>query len=185
MIRRHPHVFGDEDGTAAQYSARGLEEGTWERIKAEEKAEALERRKQLGLPTKDQENTSILDDVPVTLPPLTTAFKLQKKAGQVGFDWQDPEAVFEKLEEEMLELKVELESGNTEQQMDEIGDVLFTLVNLARHYKIDPETALRHTNHKFKTRFRHIEKTLLENNRTVAECDLDELETLWQDAKSI
>ena len=160
MIRRHPHVFGTEDVTAEEYSAAGMAKGTWERIKAEEKREAAERRKALGLPEKT-EKMSLLGDVPTTLPGLSAAVKLQQKASKVGFDWNDPLAVLAKIREETDELQAELQEADKERMQDEIGDLLFAIANLARHLDIDPEAAIRGTNSKFRNRFAYIENLSL------------------------
>ena len=187
MIRRHPHVFGNERGE--QYSASGMAKGTWERIKAEEKAETAARREQLGLAPKSQ-GDSLLDDVPTALPGLTQAVKLQQKASKVGFDWNDPKAVLAKLREEADELEAELgrdglATSDTAAIEDELGDLLFVLANLARHLDIDPEAALRRTNGKFRRRFAYIEKNIEERSgKPLARATLDEMEALWQEAKT-
>lgn len=183
MIRRHPHVFGTADVTAEEFSAKGMESGTWERIKAEEKAEAEAVRREKGLPI--DEKHSILEDVPVTLPSVQTAIKLQKKASKVGFDWNDTNLVFAKVEEEISELKAEV---HTSQQVpdkleDELGDVLFSLINLARHLNIDPDKALRRTNTKFRNRFAYVERSCADANKELAKTSLEEMEQYWQDAK--
>jgi len=182
MIRRHPHVFGDEDGTAEQYSASGMAKGTWERIKSEEKAEAIENRARKGLPAKDGD-TSLLGSVPTSLPGLTGAVKLQQKASRVGFDWNDPKAVLDKIREELNEFEDELENANRERMLDEIGDILFAVANLARHMDIDPEAAVRGTNAKFRKRFFHIEENIGKTGKTLEDASLDEMEVLWQEAK--
>ena len=184
MIRRHPHVFGDEAGE--QYSASGMAKGTWERIKAEEKAETAARREQMGLPPKAK-GDSLLDDVPTALPGLTQAVKLQQKASRVGFDWNDPRAVLAKLREEADELEAELATDKPDVTAigDELGDLLFVLANLARHLEIDPESALRRTNAKFRKRFGYIEKNIEKRcGKPLSEADLDEMEALWQEAKT-
>lgn len=183
MIRRHPHVFGTEDVSAEEYSAIGMAKVTWERIKAEEKAEAAAARTRKGLPQKST-SQSMLDDVPNTLPALLSAVKLQKKAGKVGFDWNDPNAVIAKIREELLELEDEIAVGNTTAQSDELGDVLFAVANLARHLDIDPEFALRGTNKKFRRRFAYIEKRLKEEGKSVQATELSEMEALWVEAKT-
>ncbi len=131
MIRRHPHVFGDEKARSA-----GMAKGTWERIKAEEKAERAARRAAIGLGSAP-EKTSILDDVPAAMPPLLEALKLQQKAAKVGFDWNDPKAVIAKMREELDELEAEIDKDvdgtNSHAIKDELGDMLFTAVNIARH----------------------------------------------------
>jgi len=145
MIRRHPHVFGDETACSA-----GGVKGRWEEIKAEEKAAR-------GKPARE----SILDDVPLALPALTRAVKLQARAARVGFDWPSTVEVLDKLNEEMLELSEELTKGGDRDRIeDEFGDLLFVYANLARHLKIDPEAALRRTNAKFRRRFGRIEEKL-------------------------
>jgi len=126
MIRRHPHVFGTADVGAEEYSAKGMAEGTWERIKSEEKAEAEALRISKGLPPKNA-NLSLLDDVPNALPALACAVKLQKKASKVGFDWNDPHAVIAKIREELDEFEEELKMENVENQSEELGDIFFAL----------------------------------------------------------
>jgi ATP diphosphatase len=166
LIRRHPHVFGDADARAA-----GAAKGQWERIKAEEKRER-------GI-THD----GLLDGVPVAIPALMRALKLQQKAGTVGFDWNDPRAVIAKLREEIGEIEAELEGADSERLEDEMGDLLFAAVNLARHLKVDPDQALRRTNAKFTRRFGAIETALAAEGRKPADASLDEMEALWQRAK--
>lgn len=183
MIRRHPHVFGTEDVTAEQYSAVGMAKGTWEKIKLEEKAEQIAMRKAKGLSPKPVKD-SILDDVPNTLPSLAVGVKLQQKASKVGFDWNDPKAVIAKIREELDEVEEELEQNNKTRLSDEIGDVLFAMVNLARHLDIDPDTALRGTNQKFRKRFAYIEKNVGDTGCTLENASLDVLEGLWTKAKS-
>lgn len=179
MIRRHPHVFADEDGkTVANV------QDAWARIKAEEKAAKAARHAAAGLPPRA---AGLLDDVGVGMPGLTRAVKLQAKAGTVGFDWNDPKAVIAKIREELDELEAEIDapSPSPARQEDELGDVLFALANLARHLDIDPEKALRGTNEKFRRRFAHIEKRLGEQGRTPAGATLDEMEAFWVEAKGI
>lgn len=168
MVRRHPHVFGDVtvESAAAQTKA-------WEDVKAEE-------RRLKGKAERD----SLLDDIPVALPALTRAKKLQKRAARGGFDWPETGQVLLKLEEELEELRTEMARESTATIEDELGDVLFTIVNLARHLKVDPEEALRRTNHKFEWRFRSIEQALDRDGRSMTETPLDQLESLWQAAKS-
>ncbi len=184
MIRRHPHVFGTEDVTAQEYSAKGMAENTWERIKAEEKAEAAALRQAKGLPPKTKA-PSLLGDVPNALPALACAVKLQKKASKVGFDWNDPHAVIKKIREELDEFESELSAQDTEAQTDELGDILFALANLARHQKIDPDTALRRTNMKFRKRFAHIESHIMDTGYTLEEAPLEVMDQLWNDAKKL
>lgn len=183
MIRRHPHVFGTQDVNAEKYSAVGMAKGTWEKIKAEEKAEEIETRKAKGLPAKPIKN-SILDDVPNTLPGLAVGVKLQQKASKVGFDWNDPKAVISKIREELDEVEAELEENNKQKLTDEIGDVLFAMANLARHLDIDPDTALRGTNQKFRNRFSFIEKNIIKSGKSLDDVDLEAMEILWNKAKN-
>jgi len=183
MIRRHPHVFGTDDVTAEAYSASGMAEGTWERIKAEEKAEIAAARKAKGLPPKNTGN-SILDDVPGALPQLAQAVKLQKQASKVGFDWNDKRAVLAKIREELDEFEVEMKSGKKESQQDELGDIFFALANLARHFKIDPDTALRGTNMKFRKRFEYIEQNIEKTGVSLEKASLEVMDALWDEAKS-
>lgn len=173
LIRRHPHVFGDEDARAA-----GAAKGFWEKIKAEEKRERARQ-------TPGAKPAGVLDGVPAGLPAMARAVKLQAKASTVGFDWNDPKAVLAKLREEMNEIEAEIERSpvETDRIEDEIGDLLFAVANLARHLKIDPDQALRRTNAKFIERFAHIEAALAAVGRRPAEASLDEMERLWQEAK--
>ena len=170
MIRRHPHVFGD-----ARVESASAQSKAWEEVKAEER-----RAKGKG----DRE--SLLDDIPLALPALTRAEKLQKRAARGGFDWPETRQVLDKIEEELAEVKAELESGAVPDRVeDELGDLLFTVANLARHLKIDPEQALRRTNRKFELRFRAVEQALSKGGRAMADTPLDDLESLWQAAKGV
>lgn len=178
MIRRHPHVFGDEDARAA-----GMAKGMWEKIKAEEKAERRADRLERGDPAEDHGN-GYLDGVPLALPALTRALKLQEKAARVGFDWQDPGPILDKIAEEIDELRTALRESDRKAAMDEFGDVLFALVNFGRHIGTDAETALRGTNDKFRRRFHQVEKALADQGRSLDEASLDDMEDLWQAAKA-
>jgi ATP diphosphatase len=173
MIRRHPHVFGDEDARAA-----GQAKGVWERIKAEEKRE---RAAAGGVAA-----VSALDGVPLALPALMRAVKLQEKASAVGFDWNDPAIVLDKVREETAEIVVELQQTPQQRDrlQDEIGDLLFVVANLARHVNVDPEQALRGTNAKVTRRFAAIERTLAADGRSPADISLSEMETLWRKVKA-
>lgn len=177
MVRRHPHVFGQ----ARDLSPEAVN-ALWGQIKAEEKRERAERRAAAGRPIETQDQ-GILSGIPLPLPALTRALKLQEKAGTVGFDWQDAGAVLDKIREETAEVSEALEAGGVEAIRDEIGDLLFAVVNLARHAGVDPETALRGTNDKFTRRFRYIEKSLVASERTPEQATLEEMEQLWQEAK--
>lgn len=169
LIRRHPHVFADADGKTAK-----AVEGLWERIKAEEKAER-------GM----EAPSGALAGVPVALPALTRALKLQNKAGRVGFDWNDPRAVLAKIREETDEIEAELDRGDNDQRAaSEVGDLLFAVVNLARHLDADPEDVLRGTNLKFERRFAAIERALAARGKTPRDASLAEMDKLWDEAKA-
>jgi len=177
LIRRHPHVFGDAEARAA-----GAAKGMWEKIKAEEKrARATARPAQA-----EPKSPGLLDSVPAGLPAMIRAVRLQEKASTVGFDWNDSRAVLRKLGEEIGEIEAELAAPErvTERLEDEVGDLLFAVANLARHLKVDPDQALRRTNLKFTRRFASIEKVLAAEGRSPGEATLDEMEALWQAAKS-
>jgi len=168
LIRRHPHVFADADGKTAK-----AVEGLWERIKAEEKAEAGKAAQ-----------SGALGGVPLALPALTRALKLQNKAGRVGFDWNDPRSVLAKIREEADEIEAELDRGQKAKQAAEVGDLLFAVVNLARHLQSDPESLLRETNIKFERRFAAIERALAERGKTPRDATLAEMDALWDAAKA-
>ena len=170
MVDRHPHVFGDLDIKTAD-----AQTVSWEARKAAERAAKGTM----------EGATGALDGVARALPALMRAEKIQKRAARVGFDWATIGPVIDKIEEELKELRVELEAGKVEQAKvaDELGDVLFAVANLARHCKVDPEVALRATNDKFEKRFRHIERRLAETGRKPSDASLEEMETLWQEAK--
>jgi ATP diphosphatase len=174
LVRRHPHVFGAEQSRTPQ-----AVEGLWERIKAEEKAAR-----------NDPREKSALAGVPVTLPALTRALKLQEKAGKVGFDWNDVRAVLHKIREEADEIEAALDDGDTGNALSiveaaaEVGDLLFAAVNLARHLRADPEALLRQTNQKFERRFAAIERALAAKGKTPRESTLAEMDLLWDQAKA-
>ncbi|MFG1422552.1 nucleoside triphosphate pyrophosphohydrolase [Roseixanthobacter liquoris] len=178
LIRRHPHVFGDTRDLTPQ-AVKAL----WGEIKAREKAERAQRRAAAGRPAEDGGRT--LDGVPVALPALTRAVKLQEKAGRVGFDWNDARQVLAKIREETDEVSEALEAGGTDAIKDEIGDLLFAAVNLARHAGVDPEAALRGTNEKFSRRFAFVEDRLGETGRVPKDASLNEMEALWVAAKGV
>jgi len=186
MIRRHPHVFGSEAERAA-----GASPGFWERIKAEERASAPPTPN--PSPQGGGGPRGVLGDVPVTLPALTRAVKLQSKAAKVGFDWPSLVPVFDKLKEELAELELAIAAGDREQSVEdahiakigeEFGDLLFVVANVARHLAIDPEAALRAANQKFIRRFRRIEELLAALGRTPAQSTLAEMDRLWDQAKA-
>ncbi|MGC4024758.1 MAG: nucleoside triphosphate pyrophosphohydrolase [Mesorhizobium sp.] len=178
MIRRHPHVFGDEFARGA-----GMAKGMWDKIKAEEKAEKRAARIARGLDPEDH-GAGFLDSVPVALPALTRSLKLQERASKVGFDWGAPGPVLEKIEEEIGELRQAIASGDLSAAKDEFGDVLFALVNLGRHLHVDAESALAGTNEKFRTRFHFVEQRLVEAGGSLESASLGEMEALWQTAKT-
>jgi nucleoside triphosphate diphosphatase len=167
LVRRHPHVFADAEGKTAK-----AVEGLWERIKREERAERGEA-----------EAGGALAGVPVALPALTRALKLQNKASRVGFDWNDPRAVLVKIREEADEIEAELDKS-PEKAAAEVGDMLFALVNLARHLGADPEDVLRQSNLKFERRFGSIERTLAARGKTPKDATLAEMDALWDEAKA-
>jgi tetrapyrrole methylase family protein/MazG family protein/ATP diphosphatase len=166
MIRRHPHVFGGES-----YASLADQKEGWEALKAAERED------------KGRAD-SLLDDVPLTLPALTRAVKLSKRAAGVGFVWPTVQEVIAKLDEEVSELKAEIAAGDLEKARQEMGDVLFVVANVARTLEVDPEDALRFTNAKFVRRFRYIEARLAERGKTPDQSDLAEMDALWDEAKA-
>ena len=178
MVRRHPHVFGE---LTAGDSAEVLR--NWEAIKAKEKRAA-------GKIAGENEESSILDGVSTKAPALMEAHQLSTKAARVGFDWQSVEDIFEKLQEEVGELRAAIQKHKTSDDeadhvrvREEIGDLLFVITNIARHMNVEPEAALKLTNRKFRRRFGYIESQLRERNRKFDDTSLEELEELWQRAK--
>jgi MazG family protein len=170
MIRRHPHVFGDLSIETADAQTKA-----WEEHKENERRATAEGRA-----------ASVLDGVATGLPALMRAQKLQRRAARVGFDWPNTHDVFLKIDEELAEIKSELDVARSpERLLDEVGDLLFAVVNLARHLEVDPEAALRHANGKFERRFRQVEDQLAAAGRDPADASLDELEALWQHAKTL
>jgi ATP diphosphatase len=178
LVRRHPHVFGDARGLSPD-AVKAL----WGRIKADEKLAKSEARTGRGPP--GEASAGALDGVPLSMPALTRAMKLQEKAGKVGFDWNDVGAVTAKLREELAEVEAEIADGSAQALSGEVGDLLFAAVNLARHLKVDPEAALRGANAKFERRFAHIENRLAERSRTPEGASLNEMEQLWVEAKGM
>jgi ATP diphosphatase len=171
LIRRHPHVFGD---------ARNLSpdevKALWNRIKAGERQERAARHGSVA-------PGSVLDGVALGLPALTRADKLTRKAAAVGFTWAETESVIDKIDEELAEVRQAVASGDRDHAAEEIGDLLFTVANLARHLDVDPEAALRAANEKFERRFRSIERALAAKGRSPRESDLAEMDRLWDEAK--
>ncbi len=178
MIRRHPHVFGDAEARAA-----GSAKGQWDRIKAEEKAEKRAERIARGLDPEDH-GKGYLDSVPVALPALTRALKLQQRAATVGFDWAEAAPILDKIEEEIGELREAIAGGRAADMEDEFGDLIFALVNIGRHLKLDAEKALSGTNEKFRRRFHHVEAEVVRAGGTLDAATLNEMEALWQQAKT-
>lgn len=183
LVRRHPHVFPDGDiqqfGIPQDISAQQVVVN-WEAIK---ELEREEKRKKGGRQATDVA-MSLLDDVPRALPAMERARKLQKRAAQVGFDWVEIAPVLEKLKEEVAEFEEALASGNPERMSDELGDVLFAAINLARHGNIEPEVALRSANRRFETRFKWIEVALSAQGKVLKDANLEELDVLWDQAKA-
>ncbi len=173
MQHRHPHVFGDSKANSA-----ASVQTTWEDIKAAERAAKSDSQ---------AAEASLMEDVPLPLPGLTRAVKLQKRAARVGFDWQTALPILAKLDEEIGEFKAEMavETPDLSRLTDEFGDILFVMANLARHLKLDPETAIRSTNAKFDRRFRFIEQTALQKGEKIDDLSLDQLEAYWTQSKSI
>ena len=164
LIRRHPHVFGDVTVSGTDQVLQN-----WEQIKRGEKG--YEDRK------------SILDGIPPALPALMRALEVSKRVVKVGFEWPTVGQILDKVDEELRELRAEIERGETARAADELGDLLFTVVNVARQLKIDPEDALRHMTHRFTARFKHIEEHAASSGRAVSDLSLDEMEAVWQAAK--
>ena len=168
IVYRHPHVFGD---TKAADSDEAL--ANWEAQKAND--------------AKHQQHESILDDLPFALPALTRAHKIQKRCAKVGFDWDNPQDVLAKVEEELDEVKAEIANYPTSQTalFEELGDLLFATVNLCRHYQLEAESGLREANAKFERRFRKVEAEVKAQGKAVSECNLMELDAIWHQIKSL
>jgi ATP diphosphatase len=175
MIRRHPHVFADSSGRLTPSDVKGA----WDRIKAEEKADRAARRPE----GDDASHKSLLSSVKAGQPALTRAMELQRTASTVGFDWNDPRAVLHKIREEADEIEAALDRGDAGELAEETGDLLFALVNLARHVGAEPEMALRGTNAKFERRFGYIERALAAQGRSLEGASLEEMDALWNEAK--
>lgn len=170
LVLRHPHVFGDANLEKAQDVL-----DNWDTLKANE-------RKASGKPEKKLE--SLLDEVPVHFPALLEALKVTKKASKAGFDWDSSGPIFDKIAEESSELKTAVEKADRANIEEEIGDLLFAVVNLARHLDVEPETALKKTNRKFRRRFKYVEDELKREGRSTGEATLDEMDSLWDKAKA-
>ena len=166
LIRRHPHVFAD-----VVYASETEQHQAWEALKASERA------------VKEAANHTILSGVAKNLPALVQCKKIQDRAANHGFDWTEVEPVYDKVLEELEEVKEAWESGNQEHIEEEIGDLLLVAVNLARHMQVEPEQALKKSTRKFTRRFEYIENKVLQSGREVKQCELDELDSLWNEAK--
>ena len=175
LVRRHPHVFGTESASTADEVIKN-----WEAIKAQEKAQKLKDR--------TPEQRSLLEGIPSKLPAIHEAHQISSRAARVGFDWPDIEGIFDKLQEEVRELKEVISTRDDESRRerleDEIGDMLFVIVNIARYLKIDSESALKRANRKFKSRFQYMESELARQGKSLEQTSLEEMEALWQKAKS-
>ena len=172
LIRRHPHVFGNETANTGD-DVRKI----WSEVKA--------REREQNPKSEIRHPKSILNNVPRALPALVEAQQITSRAANVGFDWSDATQVLEKLREELEEFESARRAGSPEHLEDELGDLLFVLVNLARFVKVDPEQALRKTNAKFRRRFGHVEEKLAERGASPADSNIEEMESLWQQAKSL
>ena len=166
LVRRHPHVFGDLKVDNAEEVI-----DIWNTIKI-----TLENR---------AEKNTLLDSIPLSMPPLERAYKIQKKVSKIGFDWEDSEGVFKKIHEEIDEFKDVLDENNKSKMLDEFGDILFSIVNAGRFYGIDPAEALHHTNQKFYKRFRFVEEQLLEKGNNLTDTTPLEMNILWEEAKKL
>lgn len=164
LIFRHPHIYGDVKAETEEQVKQN-----WEQLKQKEKGG----------------NTSVLSGVPNSMPALLKAYRIQEKARAVGFDWDKPEQVFEKVEEELSEFKEEVKKGDMKLAEKEFGDVMFSLINYARFLNINPEDALEHTNQKFIKRFGYMEEKVKEQGKQIADCKLEELDKYWNEAKSL
>jgi MazG family protein len=175
LVRRHPHVFGNESASTPEEVIKN-----WEAIKAQEKAEKLKNR--------TPEQRSLLEGIPSKLPAIHEAHQISSRAARVGFDWPDIDGVFEKLQEEVLELKEVISGGGDDRKRErleeEIGDMLFTIVNIARYLKIDSESSLKRANRKFKSRFQFMESELAKRGKSLDQTSLEEMEALWRKAKA-
>jgi XTP/dITP diphosphohydrolase len=164
LIYRHPHIYGNATAETEEQVKQN-----WEQLKQKEK----------------DGNTSVLSGVPNSMPALLKAYRIQEKARAVGFDWEKPEQVFEKVKEELTEFEVEVKNKNQQAAEKEFGDVLFSLINYARFLNINPEDALEQTNKKFIKRFDHMEARVKEQGKQIADCKLEELDSYWNEAKKL
>ncbi|RYV01938.1 nucleoside triphosphate pyrophosphohydrolase [Shewanella sp. OPT22] len=165
LIRRHPHVFEDA-------KLQGSEQANWEKLKFAER--------------KQKSQDSVLDDIPIALPALSRAHKIQKRAASIGFDWDNINDVSAKVTEELQEVMEEVEqpSVDKERLKDELGDLFFSVVNLARHLEVEPEEAVRQANHKFETRFRQVELAVKQDNKVMSDLNIEQLDSYWDSVKN-
>jgi tetrapyrrole methylase family protein / MazG family protein len=170
LVLRHPHVFGDAKLARAQDVL-----DNWDKLKADERAASGKKPKEHG---------SILDDVPIHFPALLEGLKLTTKAAKVGFDWENKEQIFEKISEEIAELQEAIGTKDNNHVEEEIGDLLFAVMNLARHLDVEPETALKRTNRKFRQRFRFVEQHLKAKHKSLDDATLAEMDSLWDQSKA-
>ncbi len=175
LIRRHPHVFGEAAGPTTEEKVKSA----WDVIKAQEKAERAARRAE-----QTRSESSLLSSVKSGVPAMTRALELQKKVATVGFDWREAGPVLDKIREETDEIAAVLVGGDKDKIAEEIGDLIFTAINLARVAGIDPESALRATNAKFMRRFAHVETAIGARGRTLEQSSLEEMDALWTEAKT-
>jgi len=174
LIRRHPHVFGPQDASTEETAITNAADQTdaWEALKSQERAE--------------KSHHGVLDGLTVGLPATTRSQKIGNRVARVGFDWPDPNQLLDKVQEELDEVRAEVNAGaGPARVLDEVGDLMFTCVQLARKLDVDAESALRHTNAKFERRFRHLEARLAEAGRTTTDASLEEMEQLWRQAKTV
>jgi len=177
MVRRHPHVFGGKSANNAREVLKN-----WEQIKAEERRAKSAEDGAAGAQGR-KKGASLLDGIPHTLPAVMQGFQLTRRASRIGFDWDHVEGVIEKLQEELGELREAREGQSAQQVEEEVGDVLFAALNLARFLKVDPEIALKRTNAKFTSRFREMERVARDSGRALADVPREEMESLWERAK--
>ena len=164
LVFRHPHIYGDQKASSPEEVSK-----LWEKVKQKEK----------------DKNKTVLGGVPNSLPSLIKAYRIQDKASNVGFDWKQPDDVWQKVYEEIEELKTELQKGDQQNSEREFGDVIFSLVNVARHYHINPDNALDATNRKFIARFNYVEQKAVESGREISDLSLDEMDKYWDEAKRL
>jgi XTP/dITP diphosphohydrolase len=164
LIYRHPHIYGDVKADTEEQVKQN-----WEQLKQKEK----------------DGNKTALSGVPNSMPALLKAYRIQEKVSAIGFDWEKPEQVYEKVKEEIGEFEKEVKEGNDQKAMNEFGDVLFSLINYARFLNINPEDALEHTNKKFTKRFNYLEAKVKAQGKTLKDCTLDEMNVYWEEAKKL